>query len=113
NTKKRVKKFISEMEDYNKCISIHAKTANNIYTLFALVVLENISDTPQQFAAKYDAFMTLVDSFKDDDIREFQSGEGKSANWDNALKYFTNTLGASTESPQRNARYEALKTALL
>ena len=37
----------------------------------------------------------------------------KPLNYDNALKYYSNTLGASTEPPQRIARYEALKAALL
>lgn len=115
-TKNRVKKFISEMEDYNNSISTHAKTANNIYTVFALIVLENIHSESQDFATKYDEFMNLVNTFKEEEFAEQnpeQIVEPKPLNWDNAYKYYSNTLGASTEPPQRTARYEALKAALL
>lgn len=113
--KSKVKKFISEMEDHNKCISIHAKTANNIYTLFALIALETINCTSNELAVKYDGFMNIVDSFKNGEFSPEQNIEenAKPLNWDNAYKYYSNTLGASTEPPQRTARYEALKAALL
>lgn len=113
--KAKVKKFISDMEDHNKCISIHAKTANNIYTLFALIALETINCTANELAVKYDGFMKVVDSFRNGEFSPEQNFEEnvKPLNWDNAYKYYSNTLGASTEPPQRTARYEALKAALL
>lgn len=119
-TKIRIKNFISEMEDFNASISIHAKTANNIYTLVALITLENIVDTSDVFAQKYDEFMVLVDTIRNEVPAEDQAEPivnqepiVKPLNYDNALKYYSNTLGASTEPPQRIARYEALKAALL
>ena len=117
--KNRIKKFISDMEDFNESISIHAKTANNIYTLFGLIVLETIVDTPQDFARKYNEFMNLVEMIKEEehaenpDVAENPEPIIKPLNWDNAKKYYSNTLGASTEPMQRAARYEALKAALL
>jgi hypothetical protein len=116
NKKNRAKEFISRMEDCNNSITIHAKTANNIYTLFALIVLEDFNDTPEELATKYDAFMNLVDTFKQTteqgDVQDIDI-ETMPTNWDFANKYYANTLGASTEPPQRIARYEALKSALL
>jgi len=104
------------MEDFNNSISIHAKTANNIYTLFALIVLESIEKTPEELAAKYEEFMILVETFKDEELSVEQNRSQKNnkpPNWDSAYIYYTNTLGASTEPPQRVSRYEALKAALL
>jgi len=111
--KKRVKKFIVEMEDYNKSISLHAKTANNIYTLFSLVAIENLENNTVEFATKYDQFMNLVAIFKEQPDEQNSEPIIKPPNWENAYKYYANTLGASTEPPQRTARYEALKAALL
>ena len=112
-TKSRIKKFISEMEDYNKSISTHAKTANNIYTLFALVAIEGVNDRSEDIAIKYDEFMNLVATFKEQPNEQNPEPLPKPDNWENALRYYTNTLGASTEPPQRIARYEALKAALI
>jgi hypothetical protein len=114
-SKNRVKKFISDIEDFNNAVSTHAKTANNIYTLFALLAIENITDTPSAFAEKYDNFMNLVSIFKEEEVIDNQDAQiaDKPVNWDNANKYYSNTLGASTEPPQRIARYEALKAVLL
>lgn len=114
NNKNRVKNFISSIEAHNKSVTTHAKTANNIYTLFAVISLENILISPQEFADKYDAFMKLVETFKEIDLEQPQVlNEETPPNWDNAKKYYSNTLGASTEPPQRQARYDALKAALL
>ncbi len=114
SNKNRVKGFISDIEAHNKSVTIHAKTANNIYTLFALISLENILINSKEFAEKYDVFMRLVETLKEIDLEEPQVlNDGTPLNWDNAKKYYSNTLGASTEPPQRQARYDALKAALL
>lgn len=115
-TKNSVRKFISEMEDHNHCVTIHAKTANNIYTLFALIALQNPNISPVDFAEKYNSFMNLVDTFKEEDLQngeEILGQPAKPENWDNAYRYYTNTRGASTDLPQRLSRYDALKSALL
>jgi hypothetical protein len=112
--KNKIKKFIAAMEASNRCISTHAKTANNLYTLFAVLALEKFDVLPQELAARYMAFMEVVEEIKnlepDDQI---PPDENKKPNWDNAYKYYVNTRGASTDLFQRQERYNALKAAIL
>lgn len=112
--KSAVKNFIAQMEICNGCINTYAKTVNNLYTLFAIVILENIVDSACVFAKKYADFMDTVDVIKNLNPDEpLPTDLDKTPNWDNANKYYSNTRGASTDLQQRQERYNSLKTALL
>lgn len=111
-----VKSFILRMENHNSSITTHAKTASNIHTLFAVVSLDQINDSPENFANKYNTFMELVDELKDvTNIEEKYNDPNnpQPRNAEHALMYARNNRGASTEPPQREARYNALKSGVL
>lgn len=114
--KDRIKDIVKAMEVHNKCITEYAKTNYNLYTLFALIVLEDISNTTEvEMADKYIEFMKLVDVFRqaDDEEELFANEENKGDNWDSAYKYYKASRGANTDLPQRQIRLDALKHALL
>jgi hypothetical protein len=114
--KASVKKIIIEMENHNNCITEKAKTNNNLYTLFALIILEDTSSkSSTEFADIYNEFMDLVDAFRkaDDSEKLLKPAEVESKDWDAAYLYAKATTGASTDLPQRKDRLDALKTLFL
>src|SRR5690606_15597514 len=111
-----VKRVVIEMEAHNKCITVKAKTNYNLYTLFAILILEDISArTYIELAETYSSFMDLVDIFRSaEDAEQLYSGEKPiSENWENAFKYYQGTRGANTDLPQRKDRYDSLKSVLI
>ncbi len=112
--KKRVKKILAEMEAHNGCVTNHARTAFNLYSLFALVALEPSLPAAVELAVSYNSFMETVEVFRNaEEPEELVNDPQKPvAHWDVAYTYFLNTKGANTEEPQRKARLTALQTAL-
>jgi len=109
--KRFIKSYIKSMELENQCISIYGKTANNLYVLWALIALENNLPNPDVAAKLYKNFM--------EDVNVLMQAEDVEAmvSLDPTLTlkaaYYKNSKGASTDAPQRQGRYEALKTVLL
>ncbi|MDO9156164.1 MAG: hypothetical protein Q7U17_04780 [Sediminibacterium sp.] len=108
-----IKQYLTQMEGHNNCISTYSKTANNLYTLWALLSLnENLPDAPD-LANRYTNFMEQVRTFIEAENPEALIVEGAAADLQNAFKYYRNSKGASTDFTQRNERLEALKSVIL
>lgn len=98
-----------EIERHGRPVSVFASDKVNFYTLWALVALNGtrIEDTGE-FTKLYAEFMTTVDSYrKNKELAEATTDDMKLFRGQ-ALIYFQNSIGASTEMPQRDARYRAL-----
>lgn len=109
--KKQVKTILAQMNEHNECIDKYGKTANNLYTLWALLSLNN--DLPQVsvLADRYKSFMEGVEKFTE--LEKPEDKEGSPSPGGNAeYEYFSNSRGASTDFSQRNSRLFALSTII-
>lgn len=100
-----LKNFIMDANNHNNnVIKFIGGSNNNFYTLFSYIVLNKPTD-PQLFADSYVDFMNLVSTVKDklDQSQEVDA---------DALKYFNNSKGASTDLFQRNERLNALVNSI-
>lgn len=109
--KKIIKSNIINMNNYNSCIDLYCKTGVNQYTLWSFFAF-NDSKEISVVADLYSSFMKAVESFV-----EAKTPEDHEIKVDNkieleAFKYYKHSKGATTELPQRIARYDAL-TAIL
>jgi len=108
-----VKQYLTQMESHNNCISTYAKTANNLYTLWALLSLNEHFPNATALANSYTTFMEQVRTFIEAENPEALIVDGAAADLQNAFKYYRNSKGASTDFTQRNERLEALKSVIL
>jgi len=108
-----IKNYLTQMENHNNCISTYAKTANNLYTLWALLALNESLPDAVTIAQRYTAFMEQVRTFIEAENPEALIVEGAAADLQNAFRYYRNSKGASTDFAQRNERLEALKSVIL
>lgn len=108
----RIKTYLREMEAHNSCVSTFAKTANNLYTLWALIAL-NPTPAANVLAEKYMNFMTQVNDFAAAEDPETLIPENPSPELQRAFTYYKNSRGASTDLNQRNERLNALRATLL
>lgn len=107
--KETIKNLINQMNAENGCITTYGKTANNLYTLWALLSL-NYGRLPsaQDLANSYSQFMQGVDT-----LIQAQTPDEEPGNVDqNHFEYYRNSKGASTDLPQRQGRLGALQTIL-
>lgn len=110
--KNRIKEYIRQMENCNSCITTFATTANNLYTLWALIALNKFRlPTEYELAEKYFVFMEEIKKFSEIDTDSLNNSE-KDSNSNLAFSYYINSKGASTDFYQRNGRFEILKLAL-
>lgn len=103
--------FMLAMERSNACITTHATSRTNVYPLWCWIVL-NAPDIGEveAVANKYADFMVRFT-----EARQGASGDisTEPADFDaNVQLYLRNFTGASTEAPQRLARYSALSAVL-
>lgn len=111
--KGKLKAFIRAMEAENNCITTHATTANNVYPLFALVILKTDENTDAiSVARNYHEFMSVVDDLKGLEDPE-SSLQERGRFGPQALRYLRNSVGAATEPEQRKERLEALEESIL
>jgi len=112
--KAELKRLASVMEDHNNCISMYAKTNNNLYTLFAFLILNYTEKTDDELADAYKSFIELVDTFRQSEDAEqlFAMRTDKPLFWENAYKYYENSRGANTDYQQRKARLDAITPVL-
>lgn len=109
--KRYVKSYLRAMELENQCISIYGKTANNLYIIWSLIALESNLPEADVLAKKYNHFMNQLATLTSaDDIDALATSDSSFADH---YEYFKNSKGASTDLPQREARYFSLKKALL
>lgn len=95
-----IKEFISSIESHNQVVSKKAKTLNNFYILWAYAHFHRHTVTDiQEFAVKLDTFLGAVKNEK-------SSNEDSSDQ--NVVSYAASSLGASTDSKQRQQRLVAL-----
>ena len=94
-------------------ISTYARDFKDFYSLWALVVLNN-DNLPDviQFASAYFDFMKKVIFQKSQEALDLSEKDQNQQVEDDVNKYYRNTIGASTEPPQRKERHIALKTAV-
>lgn len=110
----RVKSYIKEMNSHNNCIVDYAKTANNLYIIWALISLNFESlPTADKLAESYTDFMKKVQLLNDGFYEELTSSEEERPDLDSHIRYYLNSKGASTEFAQRNNRLIALQAELL
>lgn len=108
--KEFIKNILVEMNRQNGCVDTYGKTANNLYTLWALIFL-NKEQLPEveELARRYLSFMQEVDVFVQ--ARTPEDSETNNAN-ELPFIYYRNSKGASTDLPQRRNRLNALQTIL-
>ncbi|MBU4526906.1 MAG: DUF262 domain-containing protein [Desulfomicrobium sp.] len=103
------KRYLLELEKNNNAISTYSKDFINFYTLWSLVVT-TITNLPTSsiFSIKYAEFMCDVAKFKDKTYLEKVMNKEEAPQFSQSLKYFQNSIGASTEFPQRKERLAAI-----
>ncbi len=110
--KNRVKDFLKKMEGNNNCITKFAKTANNLYPLWALVVNNESFTDAKILSERYIEFMNEVSTFSVAENPEVLLTPSSSIKSQNAFKYYKSSKGASTDFSQRNDRLNALTSIL-
>ena len=99
------------MKNERPLLAPFLRSVNHLYPLWAFLVLSgtDISAT-SQLAEPYAEFMAEVERLRAADAGD--AGRDRTEDNPNALLYLQNSVGASTELPQRSARLLALSRAL-
>ena len=107
------KRYLQDLQKEASVVTIYAKDFSNLYTLWTSVVL-NAGKLPAVtiFAEKYSKFMTDVIKFKNQDYLDKVLKQEETPEFPQSLKYYQNSIGASTEPPQRQERQAALAAFL-
>ena len=108
------KAYLLALQDKDSIVSKYARDFTNFYSLWAVVAL-NIDSLPsiEEFAQKYSSFMEQVNKYKDEAyMTRVLSGEEKPSET-LSIEYYKNSMGASTEPPQRQERHKVLRQALI
>ena len=105
--KERVVEYLRCVVDDNTNIQKWLTTANNLYTLWALVALHpsDLPD-PDKLAKKYASFMNDVTAAEKGNAPDMPTTEQVNT-------YIVNSHGANTDLKQRLARLDSLRRALL
>jgi len=106
-----VKKYLLELEKIGSIINTYANDFTNLYSLWAILCL-NLARLPasNEFAVKYAAFMKEVNKYKNADYFEKAVKGEITPPISESLKYYQNSIGASTELPQREERHRLLQS---
>ena len=109
--------FLMKMQENDEGVSPFFQSFTHLYTLWCVVVLnlaaaKNIK--AEEAAKRYVSFMKKFETLaaKKDDLEEFIKADKRNA-YKNALTYYNNSRGASTDLAPRQERYEVLKKELL
>ncbi len=108
------KNYMLELERSNSIISDYSKDFTNFYSLWAIIALNKNKVPPTiEFADKYKIFIDEVLKFRESEyLKKAADGEIK-LTIPQSLHYYQNSIGASTEGPQRIARNSALMSYIL
>jgi len=111
---KQVRDFLHEVEMHNQVISIYSRDFKDFYSLWSVAALnhDNLNDAAN-FADSYLTFMEEVNSLKQYESQDPEDRDPNQVFSSEVMKYYQNSIGANTEFPQRQARYEALASVVL
>lgn len=105
----QAKRYLLELENTASAVKTYAKDFTNLYTLWAVIVINDKKLLPSDvFAEKYKKFMADVIKFKNQDYLAKVMSQEASPEFPQSLKYYQNSIGPSTEAPQRKERQKAL-----
>jgi len=105
----QAKRFLLDLEKATSAVTTYAKDFTNLYTLWAVVVINYTKQpSPDAFAERYAEFMADVIKFKDQNHLAKVISQEESPKFPQSLKYYQNSIGPSTETPQRQERQKAL-----
>jgi len=107
------KQLLLSMEKHH-VVTTHARSVGHFYTLWAVIAL-CVTKLPsaKRLADHYGEFMNRVTKLAEqENLEEFLRAQPDGA-YANELSYLTNSRGASTDLRQRQARLDALRSALL
>lgn len=109
-----VKKQMLELERIDSIISKFARDFTNFYSLWALLTLHSGDlQNIKEFVAKYSEFMEEVSNYKDEEYLTKVIDGVEQPKYNQSLKYYQNSRGASTEAPQRKERMKALVSTFI
>lgn len=109
----KAKKYLLELDSEASIIKMYARDFTNLYSLWAVVALneENLPAV-KEFAGKYASFMDEVNKYRNEAYLTSVINSSEKPSFEQSLKYYQNSTGASTEGPQRTARNNALMSAI-
>lgn len=103
--------FLRDMEQHNSVITTMATSRNHLYPLWAVAALTPVqAQTPAAIADRYTKFMHEFERLRRLDSEDPARDRGDDDPL--VLAYLQNSSGASTETPQRQARFQALSDYL-
>jgi hypothetical protein len=108
------KDYLCEIESSWSSITQYAKGFGDFYSLWAFVVLnrDKLPENPANLGKKYSDFMGKVETLRKEKEPETLYTL-HTAEYMNAYTYMRNSMGASTDEPQRSTRNKALELELL
>ncbi len=107
------RQYLLDMEEENSTVTRYAKDFTNLYSLWAVIVLNaNALPSPGDFARRYGEFMDEVGLYRSEDYLRSVIDQEETPSFPQGLKYYQNSVGASTEPPQREERHNALKSVM-
>lgn len=108
------KDYLLKMESHNSAVTKYARGSGNFYSLWAFVVLNQSRLThPEVMAEKYSEFIAKVETMAKEKEPEKFLKEHEGESYSNAYAYFRNSVQASTDQTQREARNRILESILL
>jgi hypothetical protein len=108
------KDYVLMMETYNGAVTEHAKGLSNFYSLWAFVALNQPHlEIPEIITERYSGFMEIVATLsKEADVVNFLRAN-ENDTYSMAYDYLKNSVKASTDQQQREARNKILENILL
>lgn len=106
------KEVLEKMQETNGVVAKYARTLAHMYTLWTVIVLNDILISPTELAERYEGFMNRIEYLRSqEDLSTFLQNEGEDYLLES--KYFDGFRGATTDLSPRRQRYQALAGALL
>lgn len=110
----QVRGFLHEVEIHNQVISTYSRDFKDFYSLWSVAALNHAPpNDAANFANSYRTFMEEVKSLKQYESQDPDDRDPNQVFSSEVMKYYQNSIGANTEFPQRQARYEALASVVL
>ena len=111
----KMKKYVAEMNAYEKTISVYASGYSNFYSLWGALILAKKLPQANKLAPKYAKFMEAVEEITKKDLQSLTLGEApgkEKKTLSDPYNYALNNIGAPTDLGPRKARHAALTSAL-
>jgi Protein of unknown function DUF262 len=103
------KNYLIECEKNGEVITKFAKDFKHFYSLWAIVSLNiNRLLAVDDFISTYSNFMGKVEHFKDPSFIESYTSGASDPELQNSFRYYSASVGANTEEPQRKIRHAIL-----